>query len=83
MKTKVQVISRIKKNPELIYSLLEDVANDFETEGCESCGTVSTETINKVREILGWDKLDDIETDIEVKMIEDYHEVDNDWEDEI
>jgi hypothetical protein len=59
MGNKAKAISQIKKDPEAIFSLLEDVANDFETEGCESCGTVSTETINRVREILGWNKLDD------------------------
>ena len=37
--------------------LLVEVANDFEDAGCERCGTISTSTINRVREALGWDLL--------------------------
>jgi hypothetical protein len=29
-----------------------DVFNDFETEGCEDCGTVSTQTMEKLQEAL-------------------------------
>lgn len=37
--------------------LLTDVANDFETEGCEGMGTVSIATMNKIRKALGWELL--------------------------
>jgi hypothetical protein len=42
-------------------SILKDICNSFETEGCEGCGTVSTTTIDKARVFLGWNKLDDSE----------------------
>jgi hypothetical protein len=41
-----------------IRELLEEVANDFETAGCEDCGTISTTVMNKVRKKLGWPLLD-------------------------
>jgi hypothetical protein len=42
-----------------IRSLLEEVANDYEDAGCDGCGTISVETINKVRKALGWEPLGD------------------------
>ena len=40
-----------------LITLLREVGNDFETEGCQGCGTVSVTTMNKVRTILGWEPL--------------------------
>jgi len=37
--------------------LLESVCNSFQTAGCDGCGTVSLEVINKIRKILGWELL--------------------------
>lgn len=39
------------------HAALVDICNAFETEGCEDCGTVDTETINKARKLLGWKML--------------------------
>lgn len=42
--------------------IIIDVCNDFETEGCDGCGTVSVEAMNKLRALVGWDSLEgDIE----------------------
>ena len=37
-------------------TLLEEVANTYEDSGCEDCGTISKETVNKVRTFLGWEE---------------------------
>jgi len=42
-----------------IKDLLEEVANDFETEGCDGCGTLSIKVMNKIHAALGWEPLDD------------------------
>ena len=39
-------------------SILQDVGN-AETEGCQGCGTISTDTINKARAIVGWKPIDE------------------------
>ncbi len=39
--------------------IITDVCNDFETEGCESMGTVTIETMNRLRALVGFDLLDD------------------------
>ncbi len=53
-------IRRDQVQPSLT-ELLTELANDFETEGCQGMGTVSIETMNKVRKVLGWDLLDAVE----------------------
>lgn len=57
--------SRIEQNLDLVADLvakqheaLVDICNSFETNGCEDCGTVSVDVINKARKLLGWDKLE-------------------------
>ena len=40
-----------------IINLLQDVGN-AETEGCDGCGTISTDTINRARAIVGWELID-------------------------
>ena len=64
-KTREQAIQFIKDNPEKIFEIMADLANDFETEGCEGQGTVSIPEMNKVREVLGWNTLGDDEDDDE------------------
>ena len=49
----IEVIKDYQKDNEA-HDILEDICNSFETAGCEDCGTVSTETINRAREFLGW-----------------------------
>ncbi len=46
-----------------IEGVLTDIVNDFETEGCEGCGTVQTSTINKARKLLGMKPLEDTTDD--------------------
>jgi hypothetical protein len=48
---------RTQKETDLL-DLLTDIVNDFETSGCEDCGTVSITTINKARKVLGFEPLE-------------------------
>lgn len=41
-----------------LKSRLLDIINDFETAGCEGCGTVQTSTINAARRQLGMEPLE-------------------------
>lgn len=40
-------------------ALLVEIINDVETEGCDGCGTISFETINKLRAIVGFQPIGD------------------------
>ena len=60
MKTHEEVVDYIRQHPEEIMGLLEDTANSFEDTG--DCGTVSTNQINKVRAVVGWEPLDTSES---------------------
>ena len=48
-----------------LRDLLADVANSFLQEGCDRCGTIDVATINRVRQELGWQLLDDEDFDDE------------------
>jgi hypothetical protein len=56
-------------------TILSDVANDFETEGCQNCGTVSVESNNKLRKLVGFEPLD-VLSDGEVDRDEEEEEED-------
>ena len=61
MKAKEEIIAEIKANPERVLGLLIDLANEYETDGCQDCGTITFYFINQVRELLGWDPLQEAE----------------------
>jgi len=46
------------EDTEPYQEVLEEICNTFETEGCADCGTVSIDTINKARTLLGWTPLE-------------------------
>lgn len=46
--------------PESVRDLLSEVANSFENEGCDGCGTIEAIVIDKVRLALGWSTLADV-----------------------
>lgn len=48
-----------KPSDDSFRDLLIEIANDYEDEGCDGCGTISVGVINKVRENLHWDLLPD------------------------
>lgn len=49
------VIDLLPGNP--IYNLLNDLCDDFWHEGSDNAGTMSTESINELRQLLGFSEL--------------------------
>lgn len=42
---------------EQLTDMLTELLNSVETEGCDGCGTVGLEVVNKGRRLLGWSEL--------------------------
>ena len=58
MKTHKEIEEFIRNNPQFIRELLEGLSDSFETEGCDGCGTLGNDDMNKVHEVLGRELLE-------------------------
>jgi hypothetical protein len=48
-----------KTTHEQLVDMLTELLNSVQTDGCDGCGTVDLETVNKGRRLLGWQEIED------------------------
>ena len=55
---KGQIQAQPKTTHEQLVDMLTELLNSVQTEGCDGCGTVDLETVNKGRRLLGWSEIE-------------------------